>query len=923
VTKNIKNIIFLLLLITLSGCFSSSSSNKEEVKKTKVEININLLDASGGLVNEDVNLKFMGVDVYDSSNNKITSLNLSKSDDKNISISLDDKPKSKKDLRIIVSANNYSQTGSVILLNTTSIKYNKTIKMIKDKAGKIANGIYSAHLPINLSIDSNGTTTNSINLKAQEDENSTSVSINIPSGTQFTDENGNIVNASMLKMVSFDANESESLNAYPGGLNVIANVDGFENNSSNSTAQINFKSAAFAMITIEDENGNKVRHFDKNITITMQFPVGTKDASGNVVVVGDEVPIWAYNESSGMWSYDKVAIVSNDDNDNLLEASYQTDHLTYWNLDWHYGEVCTSHINIVDSNGDPITYNLTIQVNIPDASVNRQTPYNSGDGNMDYANTPSGYSATLNAYYMNSIVGTVNSDDLCANNTTLVIDNNVTVVDSNITFEYQCSNGTNIPDTNNTSVRFDTNVYTGFGPYIQTNNGMITLSGVENSSLNVSLYSYYNDFRWNNIDWNDPRNTSSFTLNVGQNLNKIFYLKDIYCSPYDNNITTIIDSYKPIDMEQDSSGNIYFSAYDNNGSKIYKIDSSTNQVSTFIGTSDTSYNGNGQNAVSINNINLSNPSGLDIKNGKLYIADSGHHCIREVDLTANTIKDIIGQCGVMGDSNATYNNISNAVLKYPIDIEKQNDTYVITDSGNNKVKIVSSIFDNKIITIAGGGTVDDVTFENNTSNDSNSTYNYPKNRDALEANISVGWLAIGRLSINSGEENYYDENMSDGSIYSYKSLSLDLYITSPYDNRVRKLYTSLNDNNDMFTKYNYLTTIVGLGSPIGYGTSSSNGDGNFSKSASINFPQDIEIDSNKDIYISDMLGNKIRKINAQPDYNVQIWTISTIAGDGTTNTINNVSSSLSGVEHPIGLFIQSNNDFYIAEHGNKIRKVSY
>jgi len=72
----------------------------------------------------------------------------------------------------------------------------------------------------------------------------------------------------------------------------------------------------------------------------------------------------------------------------------------------------------------------------------------------------------------------------------------------------------------------------------------------------------------------------------------------------------------------------------------------------------------------------------------------------------------------------------------------------------------------------------------------------------------------------------------------------DLYIADWFNNRVRKVTTSTG----------VITTVVGTGS------SSSTGDGAAASAASINGPMFVRLDSSWNLYITEISGNRVRKV---------------------------------------------------------------
>ncbi len=99
---------------------------------------------------------------------------------------------------------------------------------------------------------------------------------------------------------------------------------------------------------------------------------------------------------------------------------------------------------------------------------------------------------------------------------------------------------------------------------------------------------------------------------------------------------------------------------------------------------------------------LRNPAGLDLAEGVLYIADSGNHRIRAVDLNSNIITTVVGAGtdGYGGDGGPA----REALLSTPlaISLTREIPTLYIADSGNHRIRSVD-LRSSRISTFAGSG----------------------------------------------------------------------------------------------------------------------------------------------------------------------------------------------------------------------------
>ena len=182
----------------------------------------------------------------------------------------------------------------------------------------------------------------SVSTNSNEANGSVDVDVSLPSGAKLLDEKGEPVTGPLTStIVSFSAGDENSTSgssgfaAFPGGFKatVADNNDSNPSDNNDTTKEVTFNPVGLVSIQIADDSGNKVKNFgDKNITITMQIPKDTVNTvTGEVIKVGDEIPIWYYNEDVGQWTYDKLGIATDKDpSDNVLEVEFETDHLTYF-----------------------------------------------------------------------------------------------------------------------------------------------------------------------------------------------------------------------------------------------------------------------------------------------------------------------------------------------------------------------------------------------------------------------------------------------------------------------------------------------------------------------------------------------------------------------------------------------------------------
>ena len=127
----------------------------------------------------------------------------------------------------------------------------------------------------------------------------------------------------------------------------------------------------------------------------------------------------------------------------------------------------------------------------------------------------------------------------------------------------------------------------------------------------------------------------------------------------------------------------------------------------------------------------------------------------------------------------------------------------------------------------------------------------------------------------------------------------NLYIADRNNHRVRKI-----DSNGI------IMTVAGTGVPD---CCKDNGP---AIEASLNFPSDVDMDLEGNLYISDRSNNRIRKVNAS-------GVITTIAGLGKAGYKGDFGPATQAfLKHPFGIFLDLKGNLYIADRGNnRVRKV--
>jgi sugar lactone lactonase YvrE len=314
---------------------------------------------------------------------------------------------------------------------------------------------------------------------------------------------------------------------------------------------------------------------------------------------------------------------------------------------------------------------------------------------------------------------------------------------------------------------------------------------------------------------------------------------------------------RPLGITLDALGNLYICDIANN--RIRKVNSS-GVITTIAGNGTMGYSGDGGQAT---DAEFFDPNTIAFdKAGNLYITDFENEVIRKVITSTGIINTIAGTgtLGYSGDGGqATAAQLSSPV---GIALDTAGNIY-FSDEGNNDVRKIT-ISTGIITTVVGTGTAG-------------------YNGDGSQATAA---------------ELY-------GPTILQFDISNNLYICDTHNSVIRKVITSTG----------IITTIAGNG------TAGFSGDEGAATAAELNIPEGMTLDSLGNIYLSDALNNRVRKINTA-------GIIVTIAGIGPSAA----SGSYGGdgglainaqLNVPAGLALDSHNNLYIAEDNNyRVRKVS-
>jgi hypothetical protein len=192
--------------------------------------------------------------------------------------------------------------------------------------------------------------------------------VTFDSGTQMQDVNGTPITAGALNLnvVQYGTNSSASLQALPGGTSTATAIKA---DGSAISGSVNFVTAGLIQMNL-DAGGVAVKKFSKPVNVSIELNGSlTNFATGKPIKVGDVIPYWSLNETTGQWkSEGNTTVVV--DSQGKLSAPIQISHLSCWSVGWSWGATgaygtCGSSLNVtintsdVNFKGGP--YNVSLQ----------------------------------------------------------------------------------------------------------------------------------------------------------------------------------------------------------------------------------------------------------------------------------------------------------------------------------------------------------------------------------------------------------------------------------------------------------------------------------------------------------------------------------------------------------------------------------
>jgi pimeloyl-ACP methyl ester carboxylesterase len=336
-------------------------------------------------------------------------------------------------------------------------------------------------------------------------------------------------------------------------------------------------------------------------------------------------------------------------------------------------------------------------------------------------------------------------------------------------------------------------------------------------------------------------------------------------------------------------------------------------IKTVAGDGIVGYSGDGGAATSAE---LKWPYGVAVDNaGNIYIVDLGNNRIRKVTVSTGTISTVAGDgtAGYSGDGGAATSAEINT--PYGVVVDSAGNIY-IADYGNQRIRKVT-VSTGIISTVAGNGIVG---YSGDggaaTSAELDSPTGVALDRAGNIYIADLGNYRIRKVTVSTGKIS----TVAGDGIQGYSgdggpATSAELYYAVGVAvDTAGNIYIA-DVVNERIRKVTAATGIINT--VAGDGAGGYSGDGGPATSAELNSPWNVAVDAADNIYISDVSNQRTRKVTASTGK------ISTVAGDGTSGYSGDGGAATSAeLDYPYGVAVDSAGDIYIADTINeRIRAV--
>jgi hypothetical protein len=255
-------------------------------------------------------------------------------------------------------------------------------------------------------------------------------SVSIPAGTVLKDGTGQpLAGALTANVVYYSPTNIDAMKNLPGGLDNFAQTNG-------DTGA--FITAGFLNVEIANSDRTQIAQAITGtpIEILLEIPSAIMNPdTGKQVAVGDKVPLWSFDSTKGQWKNEGETTVEAGGATGL-RVRFNPGHFSCWNIGWFLRSTCTGTIHFI-GNTVPLRVVVRATSGFGFVTVFRQPP---NDDTKVIRFVPSGMPITVEAYADDTMVGSVQTTNWCAEpNRTL--DLTVSIIGPthrNVLVQWQC-----------------------------------------------------------------------------------------------------------------------------------------------------------------------------------------------------------------------------------------------------------------------------------------------------------------------------------------------------------------------------------------------------------------------------------------------------------------------------------------------------
>jgi sugar lactone lactonase YvrE len=357
----------------------------------------------------------------------------------------------------------------------------------------------------------------------------------------------------------------------------------------------------------------------------------------------------------------------------------------------------------------------------------------------------------------------------------------------------------------------------------------------------------------------------------------------------------------------DGAGNLLIA--DTSNHRIRKVDAKTGIITTIAGT-DPDFGGDNGPATAAA---LRSPQGIALDaSGNVFVADTVNQRIRRIDAASKVITTVAGngQAGFSGDLQSATSAMLNSPAGITVDVAGN---LFIGDTANHRVRRVDA--STRIITTVAGTGVQGFSGDGGPATQAALSSPYGVATDGAgnllivdQGNSRIRRVSAGTITTVAG--NGQQSFLGDGgpataaNLLSPQGIAVDaagnFFIADFGNQRIRKVTASTG----------IITTVAGTG------IAGFLGDNVPAASSPLSSPTGVAIDGSGNLFISDSLNNRIRKVDGA-------GVITTVAGNGQSDfSGDNGPATAASLNLPQGIAIDRAGVLYVADtNHNRIRRV--